>query len=115
MPTLIQKQRELFDKEFSIHSFYEDRRFSKTVREELKSFLNTCLIEHYEEDIRELPEGKVLAEEEWVFQGYGICSGYLLDDEAKPPGRLALDGTCLSSGGISSRAAGVELQPSSCG
>ena len=37
---------------------------------------------------RELPEGKVLAEEEgWVFQGYGICSGYLLDDEAKPPGK----------------------------
>jgi hypothetical protein len=37
---------------------------------------------------RELPEGKILADEEgWLFHGYGICSGYLLDDEAKPPGR----------------------------
>ncbi len=37
---------------------------------------------------RILPEGKILAEEEgWVFHGYGICSGYLLDDEAKPAGK----------------------------
>ncbi len=37
---------------------------------------------------RELPKGKILTEEEgWTFQGYGICSGYLLDDEAKPSGK----------------------------
>ena len=37
---------------------------------------------------RELPEGKVLTDEEgWVFQGYGICSGYVIDDEAKPLGK----------------------------
>ena len=37
---------------------------------------------------RELTEGKPLAEEEgWVFQGYGVCSGYLPDEEAKPAGK----------------------------
>ena len=37
---------------------------------------------------RELPEGKILAEDEgWLFQGYGVCAGYLLDEEAKPPGK----------------------------
>jgi hypothetical protein len=37
---------------------------------------------------RDLPEGKVLAEEEgWGFQGYGICLGYTLDQEAKPLGK----------------------------
>jgi hypothetical protein len=37
---------------------------------------------------RELPEGKVLAEEEgWGFQGYGICAGYTVDDESKPAGK----------------------------
>ncbi len=37
---------------------------------------------------RKLPDGKILAEEEgWVFHGYGICSGYLLDDQAKPAGK----------------------------
>jgi hypothetical protein len=36
---------------------------------------------------RDLPEGKVLAEEEgWSFQEYGICEGYTLDQEAKPMG-----------------------------
>jgi hypothetical protein len=37
---------------------------------------------------RDLPEGKILAEEEgWAFQGYGICLGYTLDQEAKPVGK----------------------------
>ena len=37
---------------------------------------------------RDLPENKVLAEEEgWGFQGYGICLGYTLDMEAKPLGK----------------------------
>jgi len=37
---------------------------------------------------RELTENKVLAEEEgWLFQGYGICLGYALDEEAKPAGK----------------------------
>jgi hypothetical protein len=36
---------------------------------------------------RDLPEGKILAEEEgWSFQGYGVCLGYTLDQEAKPTG-----------------------------
>lgn len=52
MTTLIQKQRELFDKEFPKMpiSQYVDC----VTPDELKSFLTTCLIEHYEEDIREL-------------------------------------------------------------
>jgi hypothetical protein len=37
---------------------------------------------------RNVPEGKVLSEEEgWSFQGYGVCAGYLLDEEAKPLGK----------------------------
>ena len=37
---------------------------------------------------RDLPEGKILAEEEgWAFQGYGICLGYTLDQEATPIGK----------------------------
>lgn len=37
---------------------------------------------------RDLPEGKVLAEEEgWQFQGYGICLGYTLDQDCKPEGK----------------------------
>lgn len=45
-----------------------------------------CLLE------REIPmgrsEGRVQAEEEgWSFKGYGICTGYTLDNEAKPAGK----------------------------
>jgi hypothetical protein len=41
-----------------------------------------CLLE------RELPEGKVLAEEEgWGFLGYGICAGYAIDSDSKPAGK----------------------------
>ncbi|MBN1130963.1 MAG: hypothetical protein JXA71_18380 [Chitinispirillaceae bacterium] len=37
---------------------------------------------------RDLPMNRVLTEEEgWNFQGYGICLGYTLDEEAKPPGK----------------------------
>jgi len=37
---------------------------------------------------RELPDNKVLAEEEgWLFQGYGVCLGYALDEDAKPAGK----------------------------
>ena len=37
---------------------------------------------------REIPDNKVLAEEEgWQFQGYGVCLGYTLDEEAKPAGK----------------------------
>jgi hypothetical protein len=37
---------------------------------------------------RELRENVVLKEDEgWGFQGYGICLGYTLDREAKPPGK----------------------------
>jgi hypothetical protein len=37
---------------------------------------------------RDLPEGKILGEEDgWVFQGYGICIGYTLDQEATPVGK----------------------------
>jgi hypothetical protein len=37
---------------------------------------------------RDLPEGKILAEEEgWSFQWYGICLGYTLDNESNPPGK----------------------------
>ena len=40
---------------------------------------------------RDLPEGKMPAEEEgWSFQGYGICLGYTLDTEAKPMGAWLL-------------------------
>ena len=52
MPTLIQKQRELFDKEFKY--LYGDKFAYDTDYPKVKSFLTTCLIEHYEEDIREL-------------------------------------------------------------
>lgn len=38
--------------------------------------------------IREVPKDKVLQEEEgWAFRGYGICLGYVTDDEAKPAGK----------------------------
>jgi hypothetical protein len=41
-----------------------------------------CLLE------RKIPEGRVLADEEgWSFRGYGICTGYTLDNEAKPAGK----------------------------
>jgi hypothetical protein len=37
---------------------------------------------------RELPENKVLAEEEgWAFNGYGICVGYVIDEDTKPRGK----------------------------
>jgi hypothetical protein len=37
---------------------------------------------------RALKEGKELKEGEgWRFQGYGICSGYTVDSEAKPAGK----------------------------
>jgi hypothetical protein len=37
---------------------------------------------------RDLPEGKMLKDEEgWGFQGYGVCLGYTLDNEAKPLGK----------------------------
>lgn len=68
MITLIQKQRELFDKKFDFRIEKEKGGIFRTIlyhnqgttaegRCILKSFLNTCLIEHYEEDIREL-EGR---------------------------------------------------------
>lgn len=38
--------------------------------------------------IRDIPENKVLSEEDgWQFNGYGICTGYTLDEEAKPLGK----------------------------
>ncbi|MFP4013273.1 MAG: hypothetical protein ACLFVQ_04245 [Chitinispirillaceae bacterium] len=38
--------------------------------------------------IREVPQDKVLSEEEgWSFSGYGICFGYSIDQEAKPAGK----------------------------
>ncbi|MFP4162422.1 MAG: hypothetical protein ACLFQB_00300 [Chitinispirillaceae bacterium] len=38
--------------------------------------------------IREVPEDKVLSEEEgWSFSGYGICFGYTIDHDAKPTGK----------------------------
>ena len=63
MTTLIQKQREMFDKKFPFiphaDNFGADGSLTggSDISQEVKSFLNTCLIEHYEEDIREL-EGK---------------------------------------------------------
>lgn len=37
---------------------------------------------------RELSESKVLKEEEgWMFNGYGICMGYLPDEQVKPIGK----------------------------
>ena len=37
---------------------------------------------------RKLSENKAVKEEEgWGIQGYGICSGYTLDNEGKPPGK----------------------------
>ena len=65
MITLIQKQRELFDKKFDFRIEKEKGGIFRTIlyhnqgttaegRCILKSFLTTCLIEHYEEDIREL-------------------------------------------------------------
>lgn len=46
MTTLIQKQRELFNKRFPF--------VSSDILQEVTSFFTTCLIEHYEEDIRKL-------------------------------------------------------------
>ena len=38
--------------------------------------------------IRQLSIERVLAEEEgWAFNGYGICTGYSYDEEAKPRGK----------------------------
>lgn len=38
--------------------------------------------------VRELPENKILTDEEgWAFRGYGICIGYTIDEEAKPRGK----------------------------
>ncbi|MDG5815945.1 hypothetical protein QA601_12710 [Chitinispirillales bacterium ANBcel5] len=38
--------------------------------------------------IRETTEEKVLSEEEgWGFGGYGLCTGYTLDEDAKPAGK----------------------------
>ena len=38
--------------------------------------------------IRPLPEDRILAEEEgWAFNGYGVCTGYSYDEEAKPRGK----------------------------
>jgi hypothetical protein len=37
---------------------------------------------------RDLPRDRVPAEEEgWTFQGYGVCLGYTLDQEARPAGK----------------------------
>ena len=55
MTTLIQKQRERFDEEFTKSRYYEAN--ATFLGNEIKSFLTACLIEHYEEDIRKL-EGK---------------------------------------------------------
>jgi hypothetical protein len=59
MPTLIQKQRELFDKTMHkyICSCVIDNIEKCPRTETVRHFLTTCLIEHYEEDRREL-EGK---------------------------------------------------------
>lgn len=38
--------------------------------------------------IREVPQNKVLSDEEgWSFSGYGICFGYTVDQDAKPAGK----------------------------
>lgn len=38
--------------------------------------------------IREIPENKVLTDEEgWGFRGYGVCIGYVVDEEVKPRGK----------------------------
>jgi len=38
--------------------------------------------------IREIPHDKILQEEEgWSFRGYGICIGYVKDEESKPAGK----------------------------
>ena len=68
MPTLIQKQREMFDKEFPIllrpikedaHNWKNKFQFLFERQEgEVGDFITTCLIEHYEEDIRELEGSK---------------------------------------------------------
>lgn len=37
---------------------------------------------------RALPSDRVLAAEEgWLFNGYGICGGYALDEDSKPAGK----------------------------
>jgi hypothetical protein len=38
--------------------------------------------------MRPVPTDRILKEEEgWVFGGYGICNGYMFDEEAKPRGK----------------------------
>ena len=38
--------------------------------------------------IRDIPQDKILQEEEgWSFRGYGICIGYVKDEEVKPAGK----------------------------
>ena len=58
MTTLIQKQREEFDKKFVVKSNAGTGILRYTDADTIKSFLTTCLIEHYEEDIREMEEMK---------------------------------------------------------
>ena len=76
MITLIQKQRERFDKnwnECNCNKGWDYGRCDRTssisgqncAHDEIKSFLTTCLIEHYEEDIRELDR---------IETDYGHCS-----------------------------------------
>jgi hypothetical protein len=37
---------------------------------------------------RELPPDRIVPEEEgWTFNGYGICTGYTFDEDAKPHGK----------------------------
>jgi len=70
MTTLIQKQRELFDKTMHkyICSCVIDNIEKCPRTETVRHFLTTCLIEHYEEDIRKLDglKGKGAS--------YGNCS-----------------------------------------
>ena len=45
--------------------------------------------------VRTVPENEIISEEEgWGFRGYGICIGYVIDDEAKPRGKMAMDAFC---------------------
>ncbi len=75
MPTLIQKQRELFDRGFVVKSNAGTGILRYTDADAIKSFINTCLIEHYEEDIRELEglktdERKVAIFGDWEARTY---------------------------------------------
>ncbi len=54
--------------------------------EEITDF--TCEGDVFSLLIRELPQDKVLSDEEgWGFGGYGLCLGYTVDHEAKPAGK----------------------------